>query len=148
MSLTARLKRFIIPGTLRRIPVRLAARPGPGPEVTERQRESYPEQGFLVAGKVLDDAELQDWRTAVDQAVDGRGRQRFSFAAGAEDLQAGRPEEEQEYYDQVFTQRNDLRQTDEKIRRLLLQPALGKYVTDLAGIDGVRIWHDQALINA
>jgi hypothetical protein len=77
MSLTARLERFIIPGTLRRIPVRLAARPGPGPEVTGRQRESYPEQGFLVAGKVLDDAELQDWRTAVDQAVDGRGRQRF-----------------------------------------------------------------------
>jgi hypothetical protein len=53
---------------------------------------------------------------------DGSG---FPSRRGAQDLQAGRPKEEQEYYDQVFTQRNNLRQTDEKIRRLLLQPALG-----------------------
>jgi phytanoyl-CoA hydroxylase len=112
-------------------------------EVTEQQRESYAEQGFLVVEKFLDAAELQDWRTAVDRAVDGRGRQRFSFAPeGAEDSPAARPKEEQEYYEQVFTQRNNLWQTDQEIRRLLMQPALGKYVADLAGIDGVRIWHD------
>jgi phytanoyl-CoA hydroxylase len=116
-------------------------------EVTERQRENYAEQGFLVVEKFLDDAELQDWRTVVDQAVDRRGRQRFSFgSADAEDPPGARPKEEQEYYDQVFTQRNNLWQTDENMRRLLMDPALGKYVADLAGIDGVRIWHDQALI--
>ena len=44
-------------------------------------------------------------------------------------------EEEQEYYDQVFTQRNNLWQTDEHMRRLLLQPGLGKFVTEVAGIE-------------
>jgi phytanoyl-CoA hydroxylase len=99
-------------------------------EVTQQQKKGYAEQGFLVVEKFLDDDELQEWRVAV----------------GQDKPAATRPAEEQEYYDQVFTQRNNLWQTDEHIRRLLLQPALGKYVADLAGLDGVRIWHDQALI--
>ena len=117
-------------------------------EVTERQRESYAAQGFLVVEHFLDEPELQEWRAVVDRAVDRRGRQRFSFAPAREekDPPAAQSEDEQDYYDQVFTQRNNLWQTDESMRRLLLQPGLGKFVADLAGIDGVRIWHDQALI--
>ena len=116
-------------------------------EVTEGQRKSYAEQGFLVVENFLDDHELQDWRAAVDRAVEGRGRQRFSFASAGEEVASGtRSKDEQEYYDQVFTQRNNLWQTDDDIRHLLMQPGLGKFATDLADIDGVRIWHDQALI--
>lgn len=116
-------------------------------EVTEQQKESYAEQGFLAVENFLDGEELQEWRTAVDHAIETRGQQKFSFqSAGGENAAATRSKEEQDYYDQVFTQRNNLWQTDEHIRRLLLQPALGRYVADLAGIDGVRIWHDQALV--
>jgi phytanoyl-CoA hydroxylase len=119
-------------------------------EVTERQRKSYAAQGFLVVEHFLDEPELQEWRAAVDRAVDRRGRQRFSFALAGEQEGADPPDaqskDEQDYYDQVFTQRNNLWQTDGSIRRLLLQPGLGKFAAELAGIDGVRIWHDQALI--
>jgi phytanoyl-CoA hydroxylase len=115
-------------------------------EVTEQQKKSYAEQGFLAVENFLNDEELREWRTAVDHAVEIRGQQRLSFRQAGEDNSPATRSEEQEYYDQVFTQRNNLWQTDEHIRRLLLQPALGRYVADLAGIDGVRIWHDQALI--
>ena len=116
-------------------------------EVTEEQWKSYAEQGFLVVPRFLDEEELEEWRAAVDRAVAERGQQRFSFAAEGEQATSRTgPREEQEYYDRVFTQRNNLWQTDEHVRRLLLQANLGKYVADLAGVDGVRIWHDQALI--
>lgn len=116
-------------------------------EVTEEQRKSYAEQGFLVVPRFLDDEELGEWRAVVDHAVAERGGQRFSFAAeGGQATSRTGPQQEQEYYDRVFTQRNNLWQTDEHVRRLLLQESLGKYVADLAGVDGVRIWHDQALI--
>ena len=99
-------------------------------EVTQRQRESYPEQGFLVVGKFLGDAELREWlnsrrpgrRRAGTAAVFLRARRVRRIRRPA------RPREEQEYYGQAFTQRNNPWQTDQEVRRLLLQPALGKYV--------------------
>src|SRR5260370_10823704 len=116
-------------------------------EVTEEQKKSYAEQGFLVVPRFLDEEELEEWRAAVDHAVAERGQQRFSFAAEGEQATSRTgPREEQEYYDRVFTQRNNLWQTDEHIARLLVQANLGKYVADLAGVDGVRIWQAQALI--
>jgi phytanoyl-CoA hydroxylase len=122
---------------------------GDGPvltEVREQQKKSYAERGFLVVEGFLGEEELREWRAAVDRAVEARGRQVLSFrAAGEEDPPAGESEA-QEYYDRVFTQRLNLWQTDDHIRRLLLQPALGRCAADLAGVGGVRIWHDQALI--
>jgi phytanoyl-CoA hydroxylase len=116
-------------------------------EVTGEQRKSYAEQGFLVVPRFLDEEELGEWRAAVDHAVAERGQRLFSFAVEGEQATSGTGQgAEQEYYARVFTQRNNLWQTDEHVRRLLLQANLGKYVADLAGVDGVRIWHDQALI--
>lgn len=114
-------------------------------EATEQQKKSYAEQGFLVVEGFLDDRELGEWRAAVDRAVEARGRQVVPPRSVAEDdPPAGNPEA-QEYYDRVFTQRLNLWQTDEDVRRLMLQPALGRWAADLAGVDGIRIWHDQAL---
>ena len=99
-------------------------------EVTEREWESYPEQGFWSSGSSW---AMRNCRSGEQPSTrpSTAGRQRFSFApAGAEDPQAGRPKREQEYYGQAFTQRNNPWQTNEKVRRLLLQPALGKYVTE------------------
>lgn len=116
--------------------------------VTEEQRAAYAKEGFLVVEDFLDPAELEDWRRAVDHAVEMRGRQRLAFEAGGEEgtSRTKRTQEQRDYYEQVFTQRNNLWQTDDGIRRLLLQPELGQFVADVAGIDGLRIWHDQALI--
>ncbi len=116
--------------------------------VTEEQQARYGKEGFLVVDEFLDAAELEEWRAAVDHAVEQRGRQRLAFEAGGEEGTSltERTQEERDYYDSVFTQRNNLWQTDEQMKRLLMQSDLGRFVADVAGIQGVRIWHDQALI--
>ncbi len=116
--------------------------------VTEEQQARYGKEGFLVVDEFLSAAELEEWRAAVDHAVEHRGRQRLAFDVGGEEGTSltERSQEERDYYDSVFTQRNNLWQTDEHMKRLLLQPGLGQFVADVGGLGGVRIWHDQALI--
>jgi phytanoyl-CoA hydroxylase len=40
----------------------------------------------------------------------------------------------------------NLWQTNDKIKALMLDERIGKMAADLSGADGIRIWHDQALI--
>ena len=44
------------------------------------------------------------------------------------------------------TRCSTLWQTSDKVRALMLDERIGRMVAELAGVDGVRIWHDQALI--
>jgi len=117
-------------------------------EVTDSQRKAYAQQGFLVVDEFLDGGELEEWREAVDHAVAERGRQLLAFETSEEESSkaASVSKEERDYYEEVFTQRNNLWQTDDHIRRLMMQADLGRFVADVADIEGVRIWHDQALI--
>ncbi len=50
------------------------------------------------------------------------------------------------YYAQVFTQCIQLAGTHAGIRELIFDARLGEVAATLAGVDGVRLWHDQALI--
>jgi phytanoyl-CoA hydroxylase len=50
------------------------------------------------------------------------------------------------YYNDVFVQRVNLWMDNEPIRNLILDPRIGRMAARLAGVDGVRIWHDQALV--
>ena len=54
--------------------------------------------------------------------------------------------EESSYYNRVFVQRINLWTDHEGMRGLMLDPRLGKLASELARVDGMRIWHDQALI--
>lgn len=118
-------------------------------DVTADQVAFYRENGYLVIPEVLDVAELEQWRDAVDEAVAERGDKTFAEATG---LNAERPkiddghDEDTEFYNNVFTQRVNLWQTNEKVRRLMWNADLGRLMADLAGVDGIRMWHDQALI--
>jgi phytanoyl-CoA hydroxylase len=116
--------------------------------VTTQEREFYVDNGYLVMEEFLDVSELEHWRTAVDNAVQQRGGQRFSFETTHDGEASQSPEarEQQAYYDHVFTQRVNLWQTNDEVRELMLDPALGRVPTELAGVGGVRIWHDQALV--
>ena len=51
-----------------------------------------------------------------------------------------------EYFSKVFDQLVNLWQTNERIKKLMLSKEIGKMASQLAGVDGIRIWHDQALI--
>jgi phytanoyl-CoA hydroxylase len=117
-----------------------------GPTVDEQK--FYESNGFLSVVPFLDGGELEEWRRTVDSALASRGDQRLSFAAedGTDIATSHRAKQDREYYDQVFTQRVNLWQTDDAFRALLFQAELGAFVGRLANVDGLRIWHDQALV--
>ena len=107
--------------------------------LTQAQIDSYRENGFAVIHDFLTPDELESWRQAVDGAVRQRGKQRMLHQEVDEDR-------EETYDDNVFVQRVNLWQDNVDVRRLILDARLGKMAADLAGVDGVRLWHDQALI--
>lgn len=115
---------------------------------TKAQRSEYEEQGFLVVEDFLQPDELEEWRSGVDGAMERRGTQRFSFRSPNEGeiASTSKSAEDQAYYERVFTQRLNLWQTDRRMKELLFQPGLGRFCGELAGVAGLRIWHDQALV--
>ena len=120
-------------------------------ELTAEEIASYRDGGFLAIADFLEADELEAWREAVDDAVAARGDSVFAGPTALDDELAGRVEtevqkEEHEYYESVFTQRVNLWQSNEKVRQLILDARLGQVAADLAGVDGIRLWHDQALI--
>lgn len=115
---------------------------------TDDERAQYAENGFLVVEEFLGQDDLDHWRNVVAAALTGRGSQQFSFAGSGAEASASPsgPGEEPSYYDRVFTQRVNLWQTDDGVRELMFSPGLGRFVGGLAGVEGLRIWQDQALV--
>ncbi|MEC8894443.1 MAG: phytanoyl-CoA dioxygenase family protein, partial [Candidatus Poribacteria bacterium] len=107
-------------------------------KLTGTQIESYHEHGFLVVEKFLDDDELEMWRQSVEDAVTDR------LGGSVEHLtNQANP---QDFYARVFTQCLRLADTNDALRELVYDPRLGKLTNDLVGTEGIRVWHDQALI--
>ena len=107
-------------------------------QLTSAQISSYRENGFLVIEEFLSRDELDIWRAAVEEAVSLRDDNRLP--AGS--YQISRKVED----DVVFQQRINLWMDHDGVRALMLDGRLGKMAADLEGVDGIRIWHDQALI--
>ena len=105
--------------------------------VSKEQIQSYQDNGFVVINDFLNEEELELWRQYVGEAVDNRGERK---------LADGSLVESDDYYARVFTQRINLWNDHEGMRRLMIDDRLGKMAADLAQVDGIRIWHDQALI--
>lgn len=112
--------------------------------VTEEQIASYRENGFLVIEGFLNATELERWRRYTDEAVEQRLAGAATPASGGKWnlTNQGNPDS---YYAQVFTQCIKLAETHPGMRELMLDERLGRVAATLAGVDGVRIWHDQAL---
>jgi len=106
-------------------------------DLSPEQIQQYRESGFVVIPNFLTADELADWRAQVDDAV----ARREDLKMANSNWRSG-----DSYYDNVFIQRINLWQDHEGMRRLMLDARLGKMATTLAGVDGIRIWHDQALI--
>jgi len=106
-------------------------------QLTPAQIAFYRENGFLVIENFLDPGELARWGENTDEAV----AQRLASQAGP----LGNQADPDAYYAQVFTQCLKLADSHAGMRELLFDPRLGQLVGALAGVDGIRIWHDQAL---
>jgi phytanoyl-CoA hydroxylase len=113
-------------------------------QVDEHQVKFYQENGFLVVEDFLCPEELEHWRKTVMNAIKKRGGQKMP----GKDLKIGEDDginEDAEYYGKVFDQLLNLWQTDEGVKELIIDKRLGKMTARLAGVDRIRIWHDQAL---
>jgi phytanoyl-CoA hydroxylase len=96
---------------------------------TKQEIAEYRSNGFLAVPDFLSPDELAHWREIVDAAV-------ASVGVG----NSGRNSEK------VFAQRMHLRRTSTAVRQLVEDPRIGRLVTELEGIDAVRLYLDQALI--
>jgi phytanoyl-CoA hydroxylase len=106
-------------------------------ELSREQIESYREKGFLIVEDFLSASELARWREVTDDAV----AKRLQLKNGWQNQ--GNPED---YYAKVFTQCVKLADTHEGMREIMFDERLGRLAGTLAGVKGIRIWHDQALI--
>ena len=106
-------------------------------ELAGQQIADYQDNGFTIIEDFLTRDELEEWRAAVDETVTERGLYRPPKERAGEN--AG-------YYTRVFIQSLNMWQESDRIKALVLDPRIGKMCCELEGIDGIRVWHDQALI--
>lgn len=106
-------------------------------EITPAQISFYRENGFVVIHDFLAPEELKTWRQCVHEAVAQRADRKLADGS----MRSG-----DSYYDNVFVQRINLWQDHAGMRELMFDPRIGKMAAELAGVEGIRIWHDQALI--
>ncbi len=106
-------------------------------ELAASQIAFYRDNGFVVIQGFLNNAELDHWRCTTQEAVDQRLADTNAGLSNQDDPDA--------FYAQVFTQCIKLADTHKGMRELMLDERLGKLAGTLAGVDGIRIWHDQAL---
>lgn len=105
-------------------------------QITKEQVETYRENGYIVIEDFLDPVELERWRVITEDAVHQRLVERN-----------GRTNQDnpEDYYSQVFVQCIRLADTHQGMAELMMDARLGEAAATLAAVDGIRIWHDQAL---
>ncbi|MEP6626685.1 MAG: phytanoyl-CoA dioxygenase family protein [Ginsengibacter sp.] len=114
-------------------------------ELAQEQIDSYQKNGFVIIENFLDSTELEHWRESVTEAVKERNGQKMpgkSIKTGEDDG----INKEADYFKNVFDQLLNLWQTNDKVKGMMLDENIGRMAAELSGADGIRIWHDQALI--
>ena len=114
-------------------------------QLSPEQVKSYQDNGFVVIENFLSPDELDHWRKSVDTAV----KERAGIKIPGKDIKTGEADginEDSDYYAKVFDQLLNLWQTSEAVKELMIDERIGKMAAQLSGSDGIRIWHDQALI--
>lgn len=112
-------------------------------DLTQGQIAQYRHDGFLVIENFLSAEELEFWRTALNDAVEKRNGNKMP---DRKEVYGKGDAEDKSYYDNVFDQLINLWVDNDKMKQIMLDERLGKMAAQLAGVQGIRIWHDQALI--
>jgi ectoine hydroxylase-related dioxygenase (phytanoyl-CoA dioxygenase family) len=110
--------------------------------LTQEQIDHYQRDGVLIYRDLLSQDEVQSLVAEIGRAVEALGS---STVAKNDGYGSSDHRKTDTYYDAVFLQKVNLWKVNDAIRRIFLGPELGKMVATLAGIDGVRVWHDQTL---
>jgi len=113
--------------------------------LSQKQIDFYAVNGFVVNEDFLNAAELEIWRDALHKAIEERNGQKIP----GQETKIGQNDginKDHEYFSKVFDQLINLWQTNTEIRKLMMSKEIGEMASQLAGVNGIRIWHDQALI--
>jgi ectoine hydroxylase-related dioxygenase (phytanoyl-CoA dioxygenase family) len=100
--------------------------------VTAGQRAQYARDGHVLLRGVASPAEAAAYRAAINAAV-------------ARHNTETRPLEARDTYGKAFLQIMNLWENDAAARRFVLARRFARIAAELMGVDGVRIYHDQAL---
>lgn len=114
-------------------------------DLSQEQINFYTNNGFVIIDDFLSTEELENWRDAVKLAIQERNGQKMpgkTVTVGEDDG----INEDTAYFNNVFDQLLNLWQTNDAVKDIMLDERIGKMAATLAGVDGIRIWHDQALI--
>ena len=93
---------------------------------------AFRENGHVLLRGVASKAEIDVYRPAITDAVE-----RLSIDA--------RPLEERNTYGKAFLQISNIWESDETVKKFTLARRFGQIAADLMGVEGVRMYHDQAL---
>jgi len=113
--------------------------------ISKEQIDAYQRDGFLIINDFLNTEEVAHWRKSIDKAIKDRKGTKFPHSA----IKTGESDginKEAEYFGKVFDQIINLWQTDEEVKKIMLDERIGKMAAQLSGSDGIRVWHDQSLI--
>lgn len=108
--------------------------------ISQEQIDFYEKNGFVVIEDFLDQEELSYWRNAVDKAAQNR---KGKALPDRQDVVEGA---DRSFTSKVFDQLINLWQDNEDVKKIMLDERIGKMAAQLAQVNGIRIWHDQALI--
>lgn len=100
--------------------------------LSAEQITGYRENGHVRLDAVASAAAIDAYRPAIRQQVYSRTRE-------------ARPLGERDTYGKAFLQVGGLRHHDEACRRFVLAERFGRIAAELMGVEGVRIYNDQAL---
>lgn len=100
--------------------------------VTDRQIQDYNQKGHILLKNVANSEEINYYRQVIKEAV-------HDFREGIQPLS------ERDTYGKAFIQVSNLWEKYEAIQRFTLAHRFAKIAAELMGVDGVRIYHDQAL---
>ena len=100
--------------------------------LTAAQIDDYHQKGHVLLRGLASPSEITAYRTALLDAV-------------ARNNQETRPLAERDTYGKAFLQVMNLWRTDKAVKRFVLARRFAKAAAELMGVNGVRIYHDQAL---
>lgn len=103
--------------------------------LSQKEINQYERDGFVVLAGFMDAHELEEWRRATDEAIQARLALDDELSNKTSDA----------YYSRVFTQASGLRKIHEVMSQLVCDRGLAEVAATLAGVDGIRLWNEQAL---
>ncbi len=104
-----------------------------GYDVSSEQVAEFQRKGHILLRRVASSEEVAAYRSVILAAREQFGAERT-------------PLEQRDTYGKAFLKGMNLWPKDEGVRRFVLAERFAKIAADLLGIEGVRIYHDQALL--